>query len=238
MAYYDTISKQWHSATGYKGGAFKRLVLNEVLLSSIPDIQDQRILELGAGNGYFLPLLLGRFAGQTPAALVITDQSVKLLEIAQKNFGLWQASYQRLDVRHRFPFAESDFDLLLATMVFNEIASAGLKRALKECYRVLSDEGLLLITITHPTFIDSLDKRGLLKHTQRGLWTMPGAGSLRLPVVARSLNTYRSLLTKAGFTFVEMEVFPNDAVQTSKPGLRKAGRVPLALLFKCLKTGG
>jgi len=27
MAYYDRIVKQWHTATGYKGGAFKELIL-------------------------------------------------------------------------------------------------------------------------------------------------------------------------------------------------------------------
>jgi hypothetical protein len=32
MPYYDKISKQWHSVTGFHGGAFKSLVLNEILL--------------------------------------------------------------------------------------------------------------------------------------------------------------------------------------------------------------
>jgi len=35
MAYYDAIAKQWHEATGYKGGAFKELVLNNILLEAV-----------------------------------------------------------------------------------------------------------------------------------------------------------------------------------------------------------
>ncbi len=53
MAYYDHIAKKWHAVTGYRGGAFKQFVLNDVLLENIPAIASQAILELGAGNGYF-----------------------------------------------------------------------------------------------------------------------------------------------------------------------------------------
>ena len=63
MAYYDHIAKHWHAATGYTGGAFKELVLNNLLLEKIASIDHCAILELGAGNGYFLPLVLRRFSG-------------------------------------------------------------------------------------------------------------------------------------------------------------------------------
>ena len=35
MAYYDGIAKRWHETTGYKGGAFKELVLNNILLEKL-----------------------------------------------------------------------------------------------------------------------------------------------------------------------------------------------------------
>ena len=68
MTYYDRIAKQWHQATGHKGGAFKELVLNDVLLKKLPTIESSSILELGAGNGYFLRLLLRHFSGQNAGA--------------------------------------------------------------------------------------------------------------------------------------------------------------------------
>lgn len=58
MAYYDSIAKRWHEATGYKGGALKEFVLNDVLLGKIKGINGHSILKLGAGNGYFMPMVL------------------------------------------------------------------------------------------------------------------------------------------------------------------------------------
>jgi len=236
MAFYNSIAKQWHKATGFNGGAFKSLVLNDALLEKIPDIGGRAILELGAGNGYFLPLVLRRFSGQGPSAIVITDQSAKLLDIARKQFRIEGAEYRVLDVRGTFPFKDSDFDLLLATMMFNEVPTGGFARALNECRRVLSPNGLFLLTVAHPAFVENLRKRDLLKRTERGILTMPGSGNLRLPVAVRSREDYRRLLTKSGFKYEEDDVFPTAEVLNAKPGLRNTGKVPLALVFRCEKT--
>ncbi len=63
MAYYDRIARRWHAVTGYHGGAFKRSFLNEPLLNRIGGIAGQAILDLGAGNGYFMPMLIRRYSG-------------------------------------------------------------------------------------------------------------------------------------------------------------------------------
>lgn len=233
MNYYDTIAKQWHEATGYKGGAFKELVLNAVLLKKLPPIQDRAILELGVGNGYFLPMVFRHFSGQTPSEVVITDQSQRQLDMAQKHFRVSMAIYSRLDVCQRFPFEDNHFDLILASMIFNEVPTRGFQQAFMECYRVLSPEGSFLMTVIHPDFVRSLYKRGMLKHTNAGVLTMPGGGSLRLPVVVRSVESYRNGLKEAGFCFEEEEVYPTAEVVNIKIGLRHAGNVPLALVFKC-----
>lgn len=235
MPYYDSIAKQWHKATGFRGGEFKRLVLNEILLENIPDIEGQSILELGAGNGYFMPLVLRKYSGRMPVRVVITDQSSKLIEIAQKNFPLEAAEYQILNVARRFPFAEESFDLILATMVFNEVPTGALRRALTESKRVLTNDGVFLITVTHPDFVNSLRKRGLLKESGKGVLTMPGAGTLRLPVVVRKVDVYRQVLEEAGFRYNEQNIYPTQEVLNAKPGLRNAGNIPLALLFHCVK---
>ena len=182
MAYYDKIAQQWHAATGYNGGAFKEHVLNAVLLQKLPAIDNCSILELGAGNGYFLPLVLRRFSGQTPASILVTDCSNELLEIARTNFRIPQAQYQRLDMCGAFPFEDNTFDIILAIMVLNEVPPKGFKNALRECHRILSAKGVFLFAVTHPDFIDSLQKKGLLKriagrpaHHAR-LWQSSSAG--------------------------------------------------------------
>ena len=233
MAYYDRIAKQWHDITGYAGGAFKELVLNDVLLRQIPGIEGRSLLELGTGNGYFLPLVFRRFSGQVPRAVVITDQSETLLSIARKRFTIPMAAYQVLDVCRHFPFDNQQFDLILASMLFNEVPAAGFRTALAECHRVLAHGGLLLMTVLHPAFVTGLQERGVLRREPGGLLTMPGAGRLRLPLVIRTHSAYRDALTAAGFAFDEQEVFADESVVNIRPGLRYAGGAPLALVFRC-----
>ncbi len=235
MAYYDNIAKHWHETTGDQGDAFKELVLNNILLEKLSGLNNRSILELGAGNGYFLPLALRRFSSQVPSRITVTDQSKRLLEFAKRHFRIPGAEYQSLEVGKPFPFADSQFDLILASMVFNEVSSRDFRNALKECGRVLSGNGLLLIAVTHPDFISSLQKRRLLKATPDGVLTMPGSGSLRLPVVIRTLEAYRSCLQKAGFQYEEEEGYPTPEVINLKVGLRNAWKVPVVLVYTCTK---
>jgi SAM-dependent methyltransferase len=236
MTYYDRYAKLWHSVTGHKGGAFKEHVLNDILLRKLPAIHDRSILELGAGNGYFMPLVLRRFSGQLPSSITITDCSDHLLKIAQKEFFIPGAHYQQLDIRGPFPFENNRFEIILASMVLNEIPQKGFDNALLECYRTLTDGGLLLIAVIHPVFIDGLQKRGLLKRATGNILTMPSTGNLRLPVVVRPLEIYQKSLEEAGFQYEEEAVYPTAQVLNEKSGLRDVGRVPLALVFRCFKS--
>jgi hypothetical protein len=97
----------------------------------------------------------------------------------------------------------------------------------------LAPDGRLLITVTHPDFVASLHKRGLLKPTPQGVLTMPGSGTLRLPVVNRSLASYQRGLQTAGFQYAEDEAYPTQDVLNLKAGLRHSWKVPIALIFTC-----
>ncbi len=235
MANYDKIAKQWHAMTGYKGGPLKELVLNDILLDRIGSIAGRSLLEIGAGNGYFMPMVIRRYSGQTPSSIIVTDQSTAMLEIAKKNFRIQNADYRLMDAGLRFPLEDGSVDLILATMVFNEMPIGGLKNALVECHRVLSNSGVLLATVTHPDFVSDLQKRGMIKKTGGTLATMPGSGSLRLPVALRRTDEYRKALADSGFRFQEESIYPSNKVVNARPGLRNTHGLPLALLFKCNK---
>src|SRR5262249_6855299 len=125
-AYYDGIAKQWNRATGHHGGALKRYVLNERILARIAGLPGRALLDLGAGNGYFTPLMLRRFSGQIPRRVVVSDQSTALLRIAATEFAVPGAEYLSLDVQAPFPFADASFDLILAAMLFNELPTSHL----------------------------------------------------------------------------------------------------------------
>ena len=236
MAFYDTIAKQWHTVTGFNGGALKRVVLNDLLIDAIKLIHDRSIIELGAGNGYFLPLVLRRYSGQSPARLIITDHSKRQLYLAQKHCMVHGAEYTQLDVRNKFPFPSSTFDLIIATMLFNEISKRGVASAIAECCRVLRAGGQLLATVIHPDFVFSFDKRGELRRERKGLLTMPGSSGLRLPVQITAKSFYEQCLNDSGFEFTIQDIFATKEVLNTKPGLWKMGNVPLALIFNCTST--
>jgi len=47
--------------TGFRGGVFKELVLNNILLEKFSGAENLAILELGAGNGYFSSIVASPF---------------------------------------------------------------------------------------------------------------------------------------------------------------------------------
>ncbi len=231
--FYSRIARQWHEATGFEGGPFKKYVLNDYLINKIDAIQDRDILELGAGNGYFARLMTQRFAGQQAERHVVSELSGALLDIARRDCGIKTAEYLQLDLRSTFPFDDDSFDLILATMVFNECSDAAVRGALRESARVLRHDGRLLVTITHPLFIRHLSDKGKLARLGAQFWTMPGKASLRLPVVIRSEERYAALFSQAGFSFSTASLHPTSHVLNERPGLRHAKGLPLALVFDC-----
>jgi len=236
MSYYDRIASQWHEATGHCGGPFRRLVLNDVVLSAIPSIAGSCILELGAGNGYFLPLLLRRFEEEVPSRIVITDASTELLAVAEREFRVENGEYVRLDVRARYPFESGTFDLVLAIMVFNEVSTGGLRKALAECRQVLKDSGQLIAVVAHPDFVENLMQRGELRGNNKGQVTMPTTASLRVPVVRRTAAAYDVCLGAFGWEYEVEDIYPNRRVLRERPELKAAAGLPLARMFKCRKT--
>jgi SAM-dependent methyltransferase len=231
--YYDRIAKQWHRVTGHHGGAFKRYVLNDLIIGRIGRIEDLALLELGAGNGYFAPLLLRRCSGQIPARIVISDQSPAQLEIARTAFHIDGAEYLVIDVQDPFPFADASFDLILAIMLLNELPTGSLQTAVRECRRMLGPHGRLIAAVPHPDFVRALARKGALTDFGRGLFATPSAQGLRLPVSRRATQSYRDILESTGFGVTTEDILPNEKTRHEKPGLTVPRGTPLALLLEC-----
>jgi len=233
MAYYDKIAKNWHLITGRQGGALKKYQLNDLILNKINKITGKDILEIGAGNGYFAPLLLKKFSGQVPSKMIISDYSESQLKIAKNNFRIPYAEYLKFNICLSFPFEENEFDLIFSTMVFNEVSRKCLNSTLKECHRVLKNQGILIATVLHPYFVDSLEKQNKLMKHPKGFLLMPGTRGIKLPVYKRKPSEYHYLLENNGFKYELDEVFPSKKVLSEKPALKKAGKIPIASIYYC-----
>jgi ubiquinone/menaquinone biosynthesis C-methylase UbiE len=209
--------------------------VNDVVLSKVLSIDGKAILELGAGSGYFMPMLLRRYSGQRPRRVVISDQSRSQLAVAKRFFRIDAADYMQLDCRSRYPMSNATVDLIISMFVFNEVTNSGFERALAECYRVLSVTGRCLFVVTHPEFIVSQDHRGEILWNRRVGMALSSHG-IRLPTVMRSVDSYLQRIQNAGFRCQSENLFASDKVMNEKPGLRRAGRVPIAWVLDLTKS--
>ncbi len=226
MAYYDKIAAKWHKVTGYKGGSFKELILNERIISKVGIIASKSILEIGIGNGYFMPMLLRRKSGQVPGTIFLTDVSKKNLEIARKNFKLRNAIYQRLDLYDKFIVSDSSMDLVLSTMVFNEVSDVGLENGFKEIKRVLKNGGQFVVSVLHPEFIQKQMERGVVKDNM-----MTSKDGMKIPSVERKLDAYLRCLELLELEFELEAVFGNKKLFNMKPKLKEIAETPIAMIY-------
>ena len=226
MAYYDKIAIKWHKYTGYKGGSFKELILNEKIISKVDEIKSKTILEIGIGNGYFMPLLMKNKSGQIPDKIFLTDLSLKNLEIAKKNFKVPNSVHRRLDLYKKFGFDDSSIDLIISNMVFNEVNSRGLRNGVDEIKRVLRHRGKFIISVLHPKFIKKQIERGAIKNNM-----MVSTNGLRIPTVERNLEEYIRLLDSRKFIYELEDVFGNKKLFNKKPKLKELEEIPIGLII-------
>lgn len=122
------------------GTALLAALVETIAAAGLP--QPARVLDLGAGEGFFLGSLLERF-GCTAVGLDLSTRAVDLA--ARRHPG---ARWVVANADRRLPFADAAFDLVLSTTA---------RRNPLECARVLAPAGRLIVTIPAPD--DQLELR-------------------------------------------------------------------------------
>jgi ubiquinone/menaquinone biosynthesis C-methylase UbiE len=99
----------------------------------------KKVLELGVGNGKTLISILR----QKPKEVIAIDFSEKAIEICKDKFQLDDVKFLKADVLN-LPFEDNSFDAVVCYYVLNNLNENERKLAVKEIFRVLKDEGIVL----------------------------------------------------------------------------------------------
>lgn len=113
------------------------------LAARLPLTAGSRVLEVGAGSGFYSVEVARRL---TEGHLELLDLQPEMLEKARRKLeaaGLSNVGYTPADAG-RLPFREGSFDLLFLVAVLGEIADRG--AFLAEARRVLKPEGILSVS--------------------------------------------------------------------------------------------
>jgi len=123
------------------------------MLALAGDVTARRILDAGCGSGPLFGALRDRGA-------IVTgfDKSAAMVELARRRLGD-DADLQVADLGGPLPFADGEFDDVIASLVLHYLEDWG--PALAELRRVLKPGGRLLVSVEHPFVIT-------LMHVQAG----------------------------------------------------------------------
>ncbi|QDH20792.1 class I SAM-dependent methyltransferase [Saccharibacillus brassicae] len=105
------------------------------------NLRDMKVLDAGCGTGYG-SLLMSQYADSV-VGIDISEESVEWCKqkyVAQKNLSFVLGSLEEL------PFADEEFDCIICLEVIEHVDQAIQKRFLEEAKRVLSKNGILIIS--------------------------------------------------------------------------------------------
>lgn len=171
-------------------------------------VPDDRVLDLGSGNGRLYPLLAERGALYTGF-----DASEGLLAIARERYP--DANFVQGDAT-ALPFDDAAFDVVFSFAMLHHIPSRALRaKAAQEAARVLRDGGTFIATawdLWTPEHLPCLAKGALqamtgMRALDVGDCEMPlGHGRGRRFLHAFTEASLRRLLEQSGFTILGTEI--------------------------------
>ncbi|WP_110950722.1 class I SAM-dependent methyltransferase [Pseudomonas bohemica] len=204
------------------------------LRALLPDMNEQKVVDLGCGYGWF-----ARWAIEQGAQSVLgLDVSEKMLERAIADGEDSRITYQLADLELlRLPSAA--FTLAYSSLAFHYIA--GLSTLLRTIHDALLPGGKLVFSIEHPIFMASLRPQWFVDAEGRKSWPVDnyqieGPRSthwLSEGVIKqhRTLGTLLNLLIESGFTLDHINEWgPSPQDLSSRPALADEVHRPMMLI--------
>ncbi|MGK2961858.1 MAG: class I SAM-dependent methyltransferase [Gemmatimonadaceae bacterium] len=143
---YDSIAAEY--ASKVDSAPYNALYERPAMLSMLPGVEGQIILDAGCGSGWYAEQLAGR-----GAHVDAIDASASMAEFARERLeraaGAGRFTVQVADLSERLPFEDARFAGALSALVLHYLIDW--RPALREIHRVLQPGGWLLLSTHHPS---------------------------------------------------------------------------------------
>nr|WP_235854322.1 class I SAM-dependent methyltransferase [Nonomuraea aridisoli] len=191
MNNYDAFAEAYSAET--ENNILNAYWARPAIMALVGDVAGRRILDAGCGSGPLSAALRDRGANVTGI-----DASAGMLAIARRRLGD-DVALQVVDVRDPLPFADGEFDDVVASLVLHYLEDWG--PTLAEMRRVLKPGGRLIVSVNHP-FVDHLASNPRPSYfsttSNTDAWTFDGQ-SFPLTFWRRPLHAMTDAFMAAGF---------------------------------------
>lgn len=225
-----STNSQWNSSAdwydqnmGEEGDELNSKIIKPALLNVLDNISRKTVLDAGCGSGY-----LAAKISRSAKKVMGTDFSPRFVEICKSKYNdRDNMEFSRQDVQQPFLFKDESFDVIISKMVLQYVPS--LTSFSNECFRMLRDNGQLVVVVDHPfdtqfyfaqelagkpnpKYHDLQDYFKTGKRTKLSLW-----GKIELTWFQRKVSDYVNPFIAAGLRLHSMEELPQKAGEVLIP---------------------
>ena len=209
-----------------------------VIWELMGDVSDQKVLDLGCGDGRFGLALLDAGA----RSYLGIDGSINMIEIAKKNLESSTATVQHISLE-TWIYPANRFDLVVSRLVLHYIDD--INRVFKHVYQTLDNNGRFVFSIEHPV-ITSSERRWEGKGKRQD-WLVDNYFNSgcrenswlggKVVKYHRTIEQIFGGLQDAGFTVKSLrEATPIRENFISKETFERRQRIPLFLIVSATKN--
>lgn len=200
------------------------------------NVSGKHVLDAGCGDGTYSRKLVS-----WGAIVIGIDGSTEMISIAESLPMQPNLKYRVLDLTEKLPFSDASFDVVLANMVIMDIPRIDV--AIPEFSRLLTEEGILVFSITHPCFFSSdwdTDANGEKLFKRISDYLTPKVEELnfwgKTLHYHRPLSHYFDVLSQSGFCVDRFkEPTPTDEMIEKYPSWEYHRRLPSYVVIRAIK---
>ena len=229
---YDALAQDFERHA--TGSVYNAYYDRPAVLSLLPPVQGKRVLDIGCGPGLYAAWLI-----EHGAQVVGFDISGEMVERARLRVGEQGTFYQH-DFSQPLTFAaNSSFDIAVAPLMIHHVTER--VTALREVARVLTADGCLIVSTTHP-FADWKEHGGSYFTTElvQDTWHGPSNKPFQMTFWRLSLTTLCDEFSQAGF-FIDRLLEPQPepvAAEIDPVTYHKLMEQPAFIAFRLRKREG